>query len=258
MKKFKNTAAFILIMSVVLSTVLAGCNTSSKSGTLKVGVRDDVMNLGYLNPTTGQYYGMEIDLARLLADDLGYEKVEFVTVKPDTRKDMLLNGEVDCLIAAYSIAETRLENFDFSPAYYSDYSRIMVEKTSMIESLEELVGKKVGVLDGANTAPELAQKMTEMGLITAEDAKGTSLVKKDSYAELGEALEEGTADAVCMDGCIARAYMNDDRVLLEDTIYQEDYGVATQKDSKFSEPVAESIQKMLDNGTIAGLIDKWD
>lgn len=258
MKKFKNTAAFILIVSVMLSTVLAGCNASSKSGTLKVGVRDDVMNLGYLNPTTGQYYGMEIDLARLLADDLGYEKVEFVTVKPDTRKDMLLNGEVDCLIAAYSIAETRLENFDFSPAYYSDYSRIMVEKTSMIGSLEELVGKKIGVLDGANTAPELAQKMTEMGLITAEDAKGTSLVKKNSYAELGEALEEGTADAVCMDGCIARAYMNDDRVLLEDTIYQEDYGVATQKDSKLSEPVAESIQKMLDNGTIAGLIDKWD
>lgn len=258
MKRLRSVVSFITIMIALLSTVLSGCNATSKSGTLKVGVRDDVMNLGYLNSTTGQYYGMEIDLARLLADDLGYEEVEFVTVKPDDRKDMLLNGEVDCLIAAYSISDTRLENFDFSPAYYSDYSQIMVEKTSMIGSIEELVGKKIGVLDGANTAPELAQKMTEMGLITAEDPKGTSLLKKDSYSGLAQALEEGEADAVCMDGCIARAYMNDDRVILEDTIYQEDYGVATQKGSKLSKPVAETIQKMLDDGTIAKLIDKWD
>lgn len=258
MKKLKTAVSFMAMLAVLVPAVLTGCSTSSKSGTLKVGVRDDVMNLGYLNPTTGQYYGMEIDLARALGEDLGYEKVEFVTVKPDNRKDMLLSGEVDCLIAAYSISDTRLENFDFSPAYYSDYSQIMVEKTSMIGSIEELVGKKIGVLDGANTAPELAQKMTEMGLITAEDPRGTSLLKKDSYAELAEALEEGAADAVCMDGCIARAYLNDDRAILDDTIYQEDYGVATQKDSKLSKPVAESIQKMLDDGTVAKLIDKWD
>lgn len=258
MKRVKTTVSFVLVMTVLLAAAASACGKESKSGTLKVGVRDDVMNLGYLNPTTGQYYGMEIDLARLLAEDLGYAEAEFVTVKPDTRKDMLLNGDVDCLIAAYSISETRLENFDFSPAYYSDYTRIMVEKTSMIGSIEELVGKKIGVLDGANTAPELAQKMTGMGLITAEDPKGTSLLKKGTYAELSQALEEGTADAVCMDGCIAIAYMNDDRAFLEDTIYQEDYGVATQKDSKLSKPVAKSIQKMLDDGTIAKLIDKWD
>ena len=136
MKRVKTAVSFVLAMTVLLSAAASACGKESKSGTLKVGVRDDVMNLGYLNPTTGQYYGMEIDLARLLAEDLGYAEAEFVTVKPDTRKDMLLNGDVDCLIAAYSISETRLENFDFSPAYYSDYTRIMVEKTYMIGSIE--------------------------------------------------------------------------------------------------------------------------
>ena len=38
----------------------------------------------------------------------------YITVTPDTRKDMLLNGEVDVVIATYSIAESREENFDFS------------------------------------------------------------------------------------------------------------------------------------------------
>ena len=39
---------------------------------------------------------------------------------------------------------------------------------------------------------------------------------------------------------------------------QQEYGVATQKDSALSQPVAEAIQGMLDDGTIAELTDKWD
>lgn len=254
MKKLRN----LVFLLLVLAMALTGCSTSTKSGTLKVGVRDDIMNLGYLNPTTGEYYGLEIDLAKKLAADLGYAGVEFVPVDPDSRKQMLLDGNVDCVIAAYSIAKTRLENFDFSPAYYTDYSCIMVEKSSLQNGIEDLVGKKTGVLDGADTAPKLAAKMKELGLISDDDLKNTSLAKMDSYDELSQALEQGTVDAAAMDGCIARAYMNDNRLILDDVIGQEDYGVATQKDSALSGRVAASIQKMLDDGTIAALIDKWD
>lgn len=251
----------VMSLMVVLALILCGCSSSSKSGTLKVGVRDDIMNFGYLNPTTDKYYGLEIDLANKLAEDLGYEKVEFVTVTPENRKDMLLEGKVDCLIAAYSIVETRKENFDFSPAYYSDYSRVIAEKSSMLNSIDDLLGLRIGTVEGANTAPVFATKLGEMGLVPDFDLKtfdAVTFVKMDSYADLDVALEEGTVDAVCMDGCIASAYMNDERILFEETIHQEDYGVATQKDSSLSKPVAESIQKMLDDGTIDGLIDKWD
>ena len=82
--------------------------------TLRVGVRDDIINFGFYNETTGKYYGLEIDLAAELARRIGCDGVEYITVTPDTRKDMLLNGEVDVVIATYSIAESREENFDFS------------------------------------------------------------------------------------------------------------------------------------------------
>lgn len=85
---------------LVLSLELTACSTSSKSGTLKVGVRDDIMGLGYFNPTTKEYYGLGIDLARKLADDMGYVNVEFIAVNPENRKNMLLEGNIDCLIAA--------------------------------------------------------------------------------------------------------------------------------------------------------------
>lgn len=247
------------IAAAALALALAGVSGHALAApkTLKVGVRDDIMHFGYLNPETGKYYGMEIDLAARLADAIEYDTVEYVTVQPDNRKQMLLDGEVDCLIAAYSVSETRLENFDFSESYYTDYSSIMVEKSSLIHEMRELVGKRIGVLDGANTAPKLAIRMTEEGLIGSEEELEPSLVKMDSYSELSVALEEGTVDAVCMDGCIARAYMEDDREILEEKIAQEEYAVATQKDSELSGAVGTAISQLLSDGTIDGLIEKW-
>lgn len=255
MKNLKR--AGVMLTALVMGITMMAAPVSAKGGTLKVGVRDDIMHMGYLNPNTGKYYGMEIDLASRLAERLGYNGVEFTTADPENRKELLLNGQVDCLIACYSVEETRLENFDFSPAYYTDHSCIMVEKSSLIKSMAELVGKKTGVLDGANTAPKLSGKMIGAGLFTAEDTKGSSLEKMESYAALSQALEEGTVDAVCMDGCIARAYMEDDREILDEKIGEEDYAVATQKDSELSKKVAEEVQKMLDDGTVDELIDKW-
>lgn len=254
MKKLRK----VLCLFMALSMLTAGCSAPPDKGMLKVGVREDIMGLGYLNPTTGEYYGLEIDLAKKLAENLGYAGTEFVTVSPENRKEILLNGQVDCLISAYSISESRLKNFDFSPAYYSDHTCIMVEKSAMISGIEDLVGKRIGVLKGADAAPELSEKMIGMGLFTAEDTKGSSLEYFESYDDLSVALEEGTVDAACMDGVIAKAHMKADRVILDDVIAPEDYGVATQKGSDLSQPVAEAIQNMLDDGTITKIIDKWN
>lgn len=248
-----------IMAAAALALVLAGGAMPAEAAvkTLTVGVRDDIMHFGYLNPNTGKYYGFEIDLAEELSKKLGYEKVEYVTVDPDNRKDALLDGRVDCLIAAYSVTETRMENFDFSPAYYMDYSSVIVEKSTMYTTMKDLVGRRIGVLDGADTAPKMHQKWIETGLITEEDAKGTELVRMEFYADISVALEEGKIDAACMDGCIARAFMEDDREILKETIGEEFYAVATQKGSELSEPMARAVQKLLDDGTIDALIGKW-
>ena len=194
--------------------------------------------------------------------------VEFVTVEPDTRKDMLLAGEVDCLVACYSITDTRTENFDFSPAYYHDRAVIMVENSSRITDIVELAECTFGAMSGSNTAPQLVLKLTDLGFTSGTDDimnlgddnqfDTFRLVQMPSYEELSLALEEGRIDAACMDGAIAQTYMNEDRSLLDFSISEQEYGVATQKGSALSQPVADAIQAMLDDGTIAGMIDKWN
>lgn len=235
--------------------------------TLRVGVRDDIINFGFYNEVTGKYYGLEIDLAAELAARLGYEDVEYVTVMPDTRKDMLAGGEVDCIIATYSIADSREENFDFSAPYYTDETVIMVEKSTLFTGIDDLKDKNIGIVNGTNAGPLLAQALYDAGVITDQvvantDAytqyEGAYVTKVDRYAELSELLETGEIDAACMDACIAQTYMDDQRVFLDISIAQQEYGVATVKDSALSAPVAEAVQAMLDDGTIDRLIDKWN
>ena len=247
--------------------VLALLGAAAGAETLRVGVRDDIINFGFYNETTGKYYGLEIDLAAELARRIGYDDVEYITVMPDTRKDMLLNGEVDVIVATYSIAESREENFDFSAPYYEDETIIMVEKSTLFDSIRDLSEKNIGIVNGTNAGPLLAQKLYDEGIITdvvVENTdtftqyEGAYVTKTERYEDLDTLLETGEIDAACMDACIAQTYMNDQRMFLDLSITHQEYGVATVKDSALSAPVAEAVQAMLDDGTIERLIDKWN
>lgn len=255
-----------IAVAAALVLIVTAC-AEQRSGVIKVGVRDDIMNFGYFNEETGKYYGMEIDIANELADRLGYAAAEFITVQPENRKEKLLDGEVDCIIAAYSIADTRKENFDFSEPYYTDHTRIMVETSSMIHTPQQLKNKTIGIVNGANAGPLLAEKLFELSLITENVVsnsetetvyEGVKVLKAASYSELSEYLEEGIVDAACMDSCIAGTYMDEGREFLELSVAEQQYGVATMKDSALSGPIADAVREMLDDGTIAGFVDKWD
>ncbi|MDO4289701.1 MAG: transporter substrate-binding domain-containing protein [Eggerthellaceae bacterium] len=265
-------AAAALMLTALLC--LAGCGgdgAASGGKTLRVGVRSDIVGFSYLNEETGNYYGLEVDIAEEMAARMGYGNVEFVTVTPDSRKQMLLDGQVDCLVACYSISDSRQENFDFSPTYYADAAVVMVADSSLVQDLDDMKGLTFGTMSGSNTSPLLVLKLMDEGFTSGDaldkqEVDGAVVTTFDnftlqqisSYQELSDALEEGTVDAACMDGSIAQTYMQDDRHLLDFTIAEQEYGVATQKDSALSAQVAQTIQGMLDDGTIAGLIDKWD
>ena len=265
----------LMLGALPASLLMAGCSDGAVgaitgSGTLRAGVRADVVGFGYLNEGTGNYYGMEIDLVEELASRLGYGDIEFVTILPENRKEMLLDGQVDLIAACYSIAETRLENFDFSPAYYDDRVIAVVQNSSLIEGIDDMRGLTFGTMSGANAAPLLSTKLYEDGftsgeVVTAnEDNSDVSfdtwhLLQFPSYQELSDALEDGTVDAMVLDGAIAQTYMDDKRHVIDGfVVAEQSYGVATQKGSELSAPVAEAVQGMLDDGTVATLVDKWD
>ena len=243
---------FVLLAALTLGVFAGGQRVHAADTPLVVGVRDDIVNFSYLNETTGKYYGLEIDLAKELAARLGRDGTQFVTVTPATREQALQDGEVDCLIACYSIDEERQELFDFSAPYYSDDTVFMVQTSSCFTRWMDLAGMTVGVLKGSNTGDLVTDTMKTYS------HKGVKLHEEDTYQALSDALERGDVDAVCMDGCIAQAYMNEDRVYLPGSLATQSYGVATPKGSELSGEVAAAMDEMLADGTVDAYIDKWD
>ena len=89
-------------------------------GVLHVGVKNAVIGFGYQDPVTNEYTGMEISLAKKIADYLGV-KVEYTAVTAATRTELLDSGDIDCVLATFTITDERKKSWDFSTPYYTDY-----------------------------------------------------------------------------------------------------------------------------------------
>lgn len=257
----------LTVALLLLVTALTGCSGGQKSGAVKVGVRGNIPGFGYQNPISETYSGMEVDLAKMLADAMGYGSVEFVGVTVDSREEVLESGEVDFLAADFTITDERLEEFDFSPAYYHDNVRVMVEGSTGFTTISDLKGKRIGVRSGSTAGLVCAQALESNGVIPAFDHDsfdpesfdgGVTFVGMETYEELDAALEDGSIDALCSDFSILNGHMDDDRILLAESLTEQEIGICTAKDSELTEQISKYITQWTEDGTLEELIAKWD
>ena len=237
-------------------------------GVLRVGVKNAVIGFGFQDTLTGEYSGMEIDLATALAEELGVE-VEFTTVTAATRTELLDSGDIDCVLATFTITEERKESWDFTTPYYTDHVTVLVEDSSGIKTLADLEGKLVGVSSGSTSARALTSAMIEAGVIDGANfdketfdaatwKEGVSFQQFDDYPGISTALAAGQVDAFCVDKSILAVYKIDGRSYIADEFAPQEYGIATKKDSGFSAYCEAFIQAKLEDGTIDGLIEDYN
>lgn len=236
-------------------------------GVLYVGVKNAVPGFGLQDTLTGEYSGMEIDIATKIAEYLGVE-VEFTTVTAATRTELLDSGDIDCVLATFTITDERKKSWDFSTPYYTDAVTVLIEDASGITSLEGLVDKKVGVSSGSTSARALTAAMIEANLIdgtgfdkdtfdAATWTTGISYQQYEDYPAISTALSAGEVDAFCVDKSILAIYKTDGRSYIEEKFSPQEYGIATRKGSDFSVLCDELVNTWLNDGTIDGLIDTY-
>lgn len=272
MKLKKIFAAFAAALCLVGMTACSSGKTENSDKTLKVGVKDSVIGFGYKDPLSGEYSGMEIEIAKKIADKLGYKNVEFTTVTAATRTELLDSGDLDCVIATFTITDERKKSWDFSTPYYTDAVTVLVETADGITNVDGLVGKKIGVSTGSTSAYNLAKTMSAKGLfgdytvpdsssdfdISSFNQSGTTFEQFGDYPAISNAMAAGTVDAFCVDKSILANFKTDDRSYIEDTFAPQEYGVATRKDSELSAPINELINTWLSDGTINGFISEFN
>lgn len=208
---------------------------------------------------------------RKLAKELGYDGAEFTAVTAASRTELLDSRKLDCVLATFTITEERRKNWDFSAPYFTDAVTVLVDKADGITDLSGLVGKRIGVSTGPNSAYNLTKAMSENGLldgykvpesvkefdISSFDQGGTMFRQYGNYPTISNAMAAGTVDAFCVDKSILAAYKIDGRDYVVDRFAPQDYGVATKKDSELSNKINELIVEWKSDGTINALVKQF-
>ena len=250
--------ACVLSMLLILC-ILAACGGNSqvkeiqKRGVLRVGVKVDVPRFGYLNPATGEMEGIEVDLARAIAKDIiGDENaVKFTNITAQTRGAMLDNGEIDIVIATFTITDERKEVFNFSRPYYTDELGYLVLASSSVNRAEDLDGKCVGVLQASTSKPAYEAECERMGI-------NVSLREYTSYPEVKAALINGDVDAFVTDKSILFGYLDEDCLILDEGFNPQHYGVACKlENDKLAARIDALLERLEKNGGLADILEKW-
>ena len=184
--------------TVAQPTFAAGttmANLQSK-GKIVIGTKFNQLGSGLKNPTNGQLEGFDIEIGKLIGvgifggtvDSIG-NKVEFKEAVTAVREAVIQSGDVDIVIATYTINNTRKTQVDFAGPYVIDGQDVMVKSdNTTIKTLTDLNGKKVCTGEGSTTPANLTAKN-----ITAD------LTLFKTYPECAEALRQGRVEAVVTD-----------------------------------------------------------
>ena len=272
MKKrlFALAAAAMMVVSMAGSTLTVRAEEVSGDvqeiidrGVLKVGCKSDVPKFSLQNTETEEYEGFEDDLAYEIAGEIfgctadeAKEQglVEFQGVTAKTRGPLLENGEIDLVIATFAITEERKETYNFSTPYFTDAVGLLVNKSSGIESIEDLDGKIIGVAQSSTTKDSFLAYVDENGI----DVK-PEFQEFDGYPALAQALATNQIDCFSVDRAILSGYVNDSNMILDDRFAEQDYGVASAKENEgLAKLVDDKVTAMLKDGTIDKMIEEWE
>ena len=196
----------------------------SERGSVKVGVKEDQPGLGYLNPTTGERTGFDIDIARWIAASLGYDedKIEFTPIASANREQAIVNGDIDYYVGTYSITDKRKEQISFAGPYFVTGQGLLVAADNdTITGPDSLTADMVVCSATGSTS---IQRIKDLGTAQTKEY--------DTYSSCVEDLKNGQVDAVTTDEAILIGYAAQDPDNLKvvgDVFSEERYGVGLQK-----------------------------
>lgn len=239
-----------------------GLQAIKDAGKLKVGTKVDVPSFGLQNTATGEYEGLEVDIAYAVAAEIfgvtpeeAKEQglVEFQGVTAKTRGPLLDNGELDLVAATFTITEERKLSWNFSTPYYEDALGLMCLESSGYETMADLDGAIIGVAQGATTKDAIEAYIAEQGLDIEVEFQ-----EFDGYPALSAALSSGNIDVFSVDRAILAGYNDDTTKILPERFGTQEYGVATALYAKeLTEVVEKVVTDLLSSGEMDKMISGW-
>ena len=246
-----NAAAFDAIVSngpVADAATIASSAWATKiknAGVLRLGGTQTSNLFSLLNEKDGKIRGFDAGIAQLITRYIlgDSSKFAFTTVTSSTREQVLINDQVDMVLATYSITPARAEKISFAGPYYTSQAGVLVKAgNTAITSYTDLAGKRVATQAGSTGVAILKQYAPEARVLEFQ-----------THQECLDALRQGRIDAYVTDVTLLLGTLSQgtgDFKLAGASFGNKDpYGIGLPKGSDGVAFVNAFLKKIEDSGT---------
>ena len=245
----------------VLALGLAACGDSAKDGgtgggggggKFKIGIKFDQPGMGL--KAGSDYTGLDVDVATYVAKELGHEAgdIQWVQAPSAQRETLISTGQVNMVVATYSITDKRKATVSFAGPYFVAGQDLLVRADdTSITGKESLTGKKLCSVTGSTSAENVKKEVP-----------GVQLQEFGTYSECVAALVSKGVDALTTDNTILAGYASQAQYkgklkVVGKTFSEERYGIGIKKgDTATCEKINTAIAKMISSGDWQKAIDK--
>ena len=218
------------------------------SGTITIGVKYDQPGIGFKGATDDMPKGFDPEIGKILAADLGIapEDITWKETISDNREPFLQSGEVDLVVASYSITDERRKVVGQAGPYYVTGQQLLVRSDSDIDSVDDVKGTEVCSVTGSTSLEQI-------------EAKGAKPRGFDTYSECVDQVLNGTVDAMTTDGAILLGYaaQNPEQLkVVGEPFSEERYGVGYSLDHpEMCEWITETLSDAEEDGSWAAAFE---
>lgn len=245
------------------SDVLAGTlDEVGQSGTFRIGFREAEPPMSFVD-SNGTVAGYSIDLCQRIASEvkstlgLAEMAVEFVPTSAADRFTALANGEFDILCGSTTKTLARSELVDFTQlTFVTGASLLALDGDNPVESVVDLQGRKVAVVEGTTTIDALRAALS--------DSSTTAEVMAVNNAEEGyQLLVNGSVDAFSSDQVVLIGLVLDDEsdekfVISRELFSFEPFALAVRHDDSAFRLIADRVLSNLSrSGQITSIYGRW-
>jgi len=262
-----NKGLMISALAVSAVIALAGCTDSSaptpgtevdeeisfdagttmaelnEAGTITIGTKFDQPLFGLAGPD-GTPEGFDIEIGKLIAAKLGIpaDKIVWKEAISANREPFIQSGDVDLVIATYTINDDRKKIVSFAGPYYEAGQDILVlaDNPEGIAGPEDLKGKKVCTVTGSTSEDNILEY-------------GADVLPAAGYSECLEPLRTGAVVAVTTDNVILAGIADQNEgefEVVNAPFTQEPYGIGLAlDDTDFRDFINDVLEESYDDGT---------
>ncbi|TDE14027.1 glutamate ABC transporter substrate-binding protein [Jiangella asiatica] len=194
----------------------------AEAGEITVGTKFDQPLFGLVGPDDVPV-GFDVEIAKIIATELGIseDNITWVETISANRESFIQEGQVDIVVATYTINDERKQLVDFAGPYYVAGQTIMVlEENTDINGPDDLAGRAVCSVEGSTPAENIRTNYPE-----------AELFPTGAYSDCLEPLRNGQVDAVTTDNVILSGFVDQNPgefKLVGETFTEEPYGIGLE------------------------------